>query len=130
MKAIAGAVLAAGAVYVAWLAATGRPMPFGMPDGGAVWTVAVLGMSACAVAGIGDVVARAGNNWGSPWVLAGCVLGVIGLVAIAGAASGFALGPIVGRSAWLLVLATVVGVKVVVATAQLATVARVVVARG
>jgi hypothetical protein len=126
MKALAGAVLAGAAVYVALLAATGRPLPFGLSGNAAVWTVAALGMSACGVAGIGDVVARAGGNWASPWVLAGIVLGTIGLVAIACAVSGFSLGPIAGRSAWLLVFATVVGVKVVVATAQVASSAAVV----
>jgi hypothetical protein len=118
MKAILGAIVAAAAVYVAFAAGTGRALPFGVQPKMAVWIVLGLGMTACGIAGIGDVVARAGNDWTSPWVLAGIVCGIAALAVTWAAAAGTTLGIVPDARQWLLVLAAIIGVKVLVAVAQ------------
>jgi hypothetical protein len=122
MKIIVGAIIAAAAICVAYLAGTGRALPFGKTAGSAVWWVLGLGMAACGVAGIGDVVARAGGDWLSPWVLAGIVLGVAILGAAFAAVKGVQVGAIASQAQWMLVIAGLIATKLAVASVQALTV--------
>jgi len=129
MKMVLGAVFAAAAVLVAWMAGTGRQLPFGIAAGAAVWWVLGLGMTACALGGIGDVLGRVGGDWTSPWMLAGMASGVVALAVVWAAASGSTLGIVSDSRQWLLVLAGIIGVKVVVASVQAVLAASAVAAR-
>lgn len=117
-KAIAGAAIAVAAVYVAWAGWSGRSVPFGITGAATLWVAVGLGLTACAVGGIGEGLARAGNNWLNPWIVAGIVLGVVTLAAIVAAAVGVQAGPIASQSEWLLVVGVLIGTKVVVASAH------------
>jgi hypothetical protein len=86
----------------------------------AFWGLLVAGFAACAAVGIGGTLERAGGNWLSPWMVAGCVLGT----ALVGLAIAFATGyrPAVLPSDVSMVVALValLGAKVVVSVAQVA----------
>lgn len=118
VKAIAGAAVALAAIYVAWAGSSGRALPLGISGAATLWVAVGLGMTACAVGGIGEGIVRAGNNWLNPWILAGIALGVVTLAAIAAAAAGVQAGPIATKSEWLIVVAVLIGAKLVVASAH------------
>lgn len=116
MKMLAAGLLAVGAIYVAWTAGTGRALPFGIAPAAAVWVVAGLGMAACALGPLSTVAAT--GDWTSPWAMAGIVVGVAALAAIAAAAYGVTFGVVTEPRQWILVLAALIGTKAVIATAH------------
>jgi len=84
----------------------------------AFWIVFVVGFVGCTAFGIGPVLQRAGGDWLSPYMLAGCVLGAA-LVALAIAfATGFRPSLLPTDTAMVVALVTVVAAKVVVALVQ------------
>lgn len=84
----------------------------------AFWGLFVLGFAGCATFGIGPVLQRAGGNWASPFVLAGCVAGVA-LIALAVA---FAMGArpafLATDGAMFVALGVLIAVKVAIASVQ------------
>ena len=120
MKTILAAAIAIAAAYVAWLAGTGRQLPFGLAAGAGLWLVVGLGMTACALGPLGSIAAGAGS-WTSPWTIAGIVVGIVLLGVTWASASGATLGIVGEARQWLLVLAGLIGVKVVVAAVQAVT---------
>lgn len=84
------------------------------------WGVFAAGFIGCATIGIGPVLQRAGGSWTSPFVLAGCALGVA-LVALAVAfATGVRPGPLGSDGAMVVALGALVATKVVVGLVQVA----------
>jgi hypothetical protein len=86
----------------------------------AFWGLFSAGFVACATLGIGPTLIRAGGNWTSPFVLAGCVLG-IALVALGVAfATGVRTPLLPSDGSMVLALGVLLAVKVGVSLVQVA----------
>lgn len=125
MKAVAfnagsglGLLMGAVVAYVVWASVKGVSLPVLSTPRGAFWGVAVLGVAMCAVGGIGLGLARSGNDWLDPFMLAGIVLGVLALALIVAVVLGVRVPMIADDRTALLVLAGLVAAKVVVASAH------------
>jgi hypothetical protein len=113
-----GLALGALAAYVVWAALKGAQLPVVSGVRGAFWAVTGIGFVMCAVGGIGAGLARSGQNWLDPFMLAGIALGVVALAVVASVAFGLRLPLVADDRAALLVLAGIVAAKVVVSTAH------------
>jgi hypothetical protein len=114
----AGLLLAAVAAYVVWAALRGVQLPMVSGPKAAFWAVTAIGVTACAVGGIGSGLVRAGQNWLDPFILAGVVLGVLALVVVGAFAAGVHLPMIADERAALIAIAGLVAAKFVVSTAH------------
>ena len=128
MKTMLGAMFAVAAIYVAWLAGTGRALPFGLQAGAAVWVVLGLGMTGCALGPLTSIAS--GGSWTSPMALFGIVAGVAALVAVWALATGATLGVVSEPRQMMFVLAGVIGAKVLAAAATALATVGTVVAKG
>lgn len=84
----------------------------------AFWIAFVVGFLGCTAFGIGPVLQRAGGDWLSPYMLAGCALGAA-LVALAVAfATGYRPSVLPTDAAMVVALVVLMAAKVVVALVQ------------
>lgn len=92
---LGGTVLAALAVVLALVAASGRELPWLGAGVGALVAVAIVGMASCMVGGVGQAPAV---GWTHPVTIVGIVLGIATLVVIAAGLFGWSaiLQPVSG----------------------------------
>ncbi len=113
MKWIPGLVLAAAAVYVA----TGRALPLVGNGKAAFWTLAIVGFAVC-TPGIGSAIQSGGFT--GPLFVVGALLGVLAVVLAVAAATGIRPAFLATDAQLIAALASIIGVKVVVATTHAA----------
>jgi hypothetical protein len=77
---VAGVVLVALALGVAYAAITNPDLPIVGSGRGALLVVGVLGMAGCSVGGLSQAPAL---GWSHPFIVVGTILGVVALVVIA-----------------------------------------------
>ena len=84
------------------------------------WGVFVAGFVACSVFGIGPVLKRVGDDWMSPWMLAGMALGVAIVVLAVAFVTGYRPAPLGSDTQMVVALVVLIAAKVGVSLAQVA----------
>lgn len=101
-------------IGITYAAATGRSLPLIASPRAALIALLIIGMTACAMGGIGQVAAS--GKWASPVAMLGYLLGAAILVVFSAGLFGWKLPFVADDKAAVLAMAVLIGAKFVIGT--------------